>query len=272
MINTANKTAPADDMLQSLFRSNHQLGVTTRFASAIAHINDCETLATLVQSALIDFGMSGLFQVKFINNKQLKKFGSNINREIFDRLVCIKSCADKICCQNNFIIFCLNHFTLVLDATNLNKQQIDETKDNLAIFCDIIDAWVTNHIDMQNFIDSTEMVKSDMLGKITQLTQSVDETSSDIRVQHLEISQSLLLMLASRFPTLGLEVDQEEEILMSIENTIEVYGKLINSQVQSNDDLKNLLTEAADCIESKNDNNPVSKNTSGNDSDNIMLF
>lgn len=238
-----------DEIVQTLFRSNHQLGVTTRFASAISHVNDIDLLTMITQSALIDFGLTGLFQIREQKNKYLKKFGNGLNRELFDRLASLKQCSDKIICKDSFIVFCLNHFTLVLDANGMSPEQIDETKDNLAIFCDIIDAWVTNYIKMEQYIESTENVKKDMLTKIEALSNNVENSTTDIKIQHMEVSQSLLLMLASRFPTLGLEPDQEDEILMSIEHTIEVYDKLINVQVKSNKDLKSMLNEAADCIQ-----------------------
>jgi len=55
-------------------------------------------------------------------------------------------------------------------------------------------------------------------------------------------------MLVSRFPMLGLEPDQEEEILNSIEGAINVYGTLIDQQVSSNTDITTMLENAAEYI------------------------
>ena len=55
-------------------------------------------------------------------------------------------------------------------------------------------------------------------------------------------------MLVSRFPMLGLESDQEEEILNSIEGAINVYGTLIDQQVSSNTDITTMLENAAEYI------------------------
>ncbi len=238
-------------VVQSLFRSNHQLGVTARFASAIAQITNTNALTAATQAALIEFGLNGLFQIKFEMNRHIKKFGERIDRDALGKLTCFEGCTDKICRKQNYMMFCLAHFTLILDVSDLTEEQIDETKDNLAIFSDIIDAWIANHIELNQFREASEMYRQDMLEKINELNSKVDTTSSDIKMQHLEISQNLLLMLASRFPMLGLDVDQEEEILSSIENTIDIYGKLIEQQIDSNAKLKGLLDDAADCIKFK---------------------
>ncbi len=239
----------ADTMIRSLFRSNHQLGVTARFASAISQLTDTDRLTSATQKALIEFGLNGLFQIKFEANKQIKKFGERIDRNTLSKLTCLEQCSGKICIRQDYMMFCLTHFTLILDVSDLTDEQIDETKDNLAIFCDIIDAWIANHLELKQFREANELYRQDMLQKINQLNGKVDSTSSDIKTQHLEISQSLLLMLVSRFPMLGLDVDQEEEILESIEHTIDIYGKLIERQVNHNTDLKQLLNEAANCIQ-----------------------
>jgi len=63
-----------------------------------------------------------------------------------------------------------------------------------------------------------------------------------------ESSRSLLLMLVSRFSMLGLESDQEEEILNSIEGAINIYGTLIDQQVSSNTDITTMLENAAEYI------------------------
>jgi len=241
--------AKTDTMIQSLFRSNHQLGVTTRFASEISQIVDTSTLTETTQTALIEFGLNGLFQIKFQANKQIKQFGERIDRDALGKLACLEKCTDKICRKQDYMMFCLAHFTLILDVSDLTEEQIDETKENLAMFCDIIDAWIVNYLELKQFKAANTLYKQDMLDKINVLNSKVATTSSDIKTQHLEISQNLLLMLASRFPMLGLDVDQEEEILDSIEQTINIYGELIEQQVDRNKDLTQLLDEAADCIE-----------------------
>jgi len=238
----------SNTMIQSLMRSNFQLGVVTRFASAISQINDSDDLTNLTQKALIEFGFDGLFQIKCKNTKQTKKFGERIDRDALGRLVCLEACTDKICRIQNYMMFCLTHFTLILDVEVLSSEQIDEAKDNLAIFCDIVNAWIDNDIELKEFQVANELYKHDMLDKINELNGKVQVTSSDIKKQHLEISQNLLLMLASRFPMLGLDPDQEEEILNSIERTINIYGTLIEQQVSSNTDLTTLLENAADYI------------------------
>ncbi len=181
-------------------------------------------------------------------NRHIKKFGERIGRDTLGKLTCFEGCTDKICRKQNYMMFCLARFTLILDVSDLTEEQIDETKDNLVIFSDIIDAWIANHIELEQFKAANKLYQQDMLNKINELNTQVVSTSSDIKMQHLEISQNLLLMLASRFPMLGLDVDQEEEILNSIEHTIDIYGKLIEQQIDSNMNLKDLLNDAADCI------------------------
>lgn len=244
-------TAQMDEMVQSLFRSNHQLGVTARFASKISQISDIEALTVLVHTSLVEFDLDGLFQVKFDDTNIVKRFGNKITRDALDKLTCLEACNAKICQKQNYMMFCLDNFTLILDIGLLSVEQIDETKDNLATFCDIIDAWVGSHMELNKVKAATEMYKFDMLSQINELNAEVDMTSHDIKSQHLEISQNLLLMLISRFPMLGLDVDQEEEILNSIEQTIDVYGDLIEEQINCNDNLTQLLSNAADCIQSK---------------------
>ncbi len=238
-----------DNMIQSLFRSNHQLGVTARFAGTLSQLTETGALTAATQKALIEFGLNGLFQIKFEVNKQVKKFGRRMGKDALGKLTCFEGCTDKICRKKDYMMFCLTYFTLILDVSDLTEEQIDETKDNLAIFSDIIDAWIANHIELKHFREANKLYKQDMLDKINELSCKVVTTSDEIKTQHLEISQSLLLMLASRFPMLGLDVDQEEEILNSIENTIDTYGKLIEQQVNSNADLTELLDDAADCIQ-----------------------
>ncbi len=262
-----------DVILQSLFRSNHQLGITTRFASAISRVKDTESLTRLTEAALIDFGMSGLFQIVEPSNKYLKRFGNAIDRSVFERLVCMQKCGDKICARDNFIIFCLTHFTLILDAADLKEEQIDETKDNLAIFCDIIDAWINQYVQVQQQLEELAVYKNQILENISLLTQNVGNTSHTIKTQHAEIAQSLLHKLATRFPTLGLEPDQEDEILNNIETTIEMYGKLIKDQVLSNHQLIALLSEAAEFLQGEDSdvvNNPVT--TIPRPNEHITLF
>ena len=241
-------TVQSNNMIQSLLRSNFQLGVTTRFASAISQVNETDVLTNLTQKALIEFGFDGLFQIIFKKTKQTKKFGERIDRDALGKLVCLEACTDKICCKQNYMMFCLSHFTLILDVEEFSDEQVDETKDNLAIFCDIVNAWIDNDIELKEFQLANELYKHDMLDKINELNGKVQLTSSDIKTQHLEISQNLLLMLVSRFPMLGLEPDQEEEILNSIEGTINIYGALIDQQVSSNTDLTTMLENAAEYI------------------------
>jgi len=237
-----------DSMIQSLFRSNHQLGVTTRFASTITRVTNVDELTDAIQATLIEFGLTGLFQVRLENEKATRKFGTGIEAETLSRIINIEMVSSKINIVENFILFCLKNFILILDVSRQSDSQIDEIKDNLAIFSDIIDAWLTNYSDLQNYKETTRIYKQDMIYRMEQLGASVEESSIEIKKQHLDISQKLLHMLAARFPMLGLDPDQEEEILHSIESTIDTYGGLISEQMNSNNNLSQLLFEAAECL------------------------
>jgi len=224
-----------DRAVQRLLDSQQQLELVTKFASTLLKVTNSDIFLTHIKKTLLELGLNGSFQIKLETGKQINKFGKPIDISRLGKMPCLKAYSEKIYRRDNYMVFCFNHFILILELSNLLAEQLDDTQNNLALFCELCDSWIVNHFEARRLIASTKLYKQDMLDKINELNFNLAPSSADIKMQYLEVSQGLLLMLASRFPLLCLGEEQEEEALDCLEQTIDVYTKLIHHLPSVND-------------------------------------
>ncbi|WNO07616.1 hypothetical protein [Teredinibacter sp. KSP-S5-2] len=228
-----------------------QCGVIVR---AVRSILSASTLGSLESSCLIfltDLNLSGFFRIEVEGESVKRMFGHGVKRELMLKMRSCANCYDlcqKVLREDGFLSIKTGNTYFLVDTHSVHGDFVDILQDNLLLFVDSVQSWCNKHITHINVHQQHQTAKDQLSNKLRESIRGIVTANKQLIQNYHTISEDLLSNLIARFPSLALEADQEEMVLDIINQSISKQVDIIQGQIESNQDLCNLLTEAIESL------------------------
>lgn len=234
----------SDDYYRCTQLNAHQSGILNRASRELIQSDTLAEANTVLTSTLNELHLSGCFQVFWGSDRAFSKFGDGIQKSECHELFKIRKSGQKIIWVDDYFVFNTHCLYLVANLKGQEPVAVDLLKDNITIFCDSFGAWVQLHHDkaIEREISTLEKLKA--ADKMNEILNCLTRLNTHLIEGNRQIFQNLLSGLVSQFPRLALEGDQEDAILDIIELAKDRQQANLSAQIQYNDDLKTVLSEA----------------------------
>lgn len=227
----------------------HQCGLLTRASRALFHCRSLDQAVRIFGDTLFELGLSGCFSIgDEARRSQAHVFGDKLSKETFDEMLQQCTDAEKVCVVGSCLMVRTKDLKL-LGCMALDDAIVrDLIQDNLAIFCDSFQAWLDRFLEDENKEQRTYHDRLRYADKMNEILGCISRFNLHLIEGNRDIYQDLLSALIAKFPSLGLEADQEETILNLIEGAKNRQEKHLIMQLKYNDDLKEIISTSVENI------------------------
>ncbi|GAB1255674.1 hypothetical protein [Aurantivibrio plasticivorans] len=256
---------------QFAMRSAYQLGVIARLSREIICCQELESIEAVIYGAARRFQLSGCFRAAVAEEQISIQFGKGISRQDLCSLAKLSGRGTKLSTHEGYIIFQTKHLLLVLLRSDFSEDEIDSLKDNLAVLIDTIHYWLDNYARLKIKDTQSRDARLAIAQKMNDIVNTMVRFSEHLSNSHSALCGDLSSKLLVELSTLGLEADQEEDIIELVNSTNEKHGYLIDMQVKHNADMRSIMAEAVSLL--LQDHTPAEKQTTIQDYDaDVTLF
>ena len=245
------ETAPAasaPDAAALAMKNAYQLGIITRVTRRIVRCQSVRDICRVIEEAANQFNVSGCFRVICAGEQNSCRFGDGISRSHCLQLADIGECNHKLQSNDGYSVFKTDHLLLVLLTAGMSETDVDILKDNITILIDTIHFWLQNHERIVVKERESQAAKLVVADKMNGIAGTMLRFSQHLIENHRRLCHDLLSDLLVNLPSLGLEVDQEESMINLVGYANEEHGKLINLQIAHNEEMRIVMTEAAQLL------------------------
>jgi hypothetical protein len=243
----------------------YQLGVINRATREL--ISSQSYLATLaiIEQLLADLSLSGFIHISGFQFNKAKKIGSGLPRNRIRDLLELMQQPNKISVSTPLFVFKWPSLTVVVDASHSADPHDDQLQDDLAMFIDSAQLWMNQHF---HFLETKSLI-SEKLGDFK------FSITSDLRIltaKRESLIHKLLGDMVSIMPMMGLEPDQEEEILNTLQPVIDSMEKSLSEQSTSNQDFIQIINQLLSYLNSTTEPPSIEADDDHDASESITLF
>ncbi len=230
-------------------RQLYLYGCSSRASNSLMHAGGMEDAAGVTKAFLNDMGLSGYFLFNTEQSFPVTRFGSGVCQEVLQDMRRIQECidgTDKICVEHHFIMVRapLIHLFVVRDKGL--EVDLGIIQDILPLYIDSLSVWVEDFLVKDKLRENLDSALSDTINGGALLIEN-----------YLKVSDELVCGMVSRFPTLGLEADQENMILDTLNASMKRHIDLIEYEIQRNSKLGDvLISTVGELLDAKEDRVP----------------
>ena len=205
------------ELVTNLMRTNHQLGVVNRFARKCLRDQSIPELQRSIQDALVEFSLD-IVIVLFDETTPIAihygNEGTMLLRQLVERQEAIPD--TNVAVHKDTIL--ISYINVLLSCRLSDPDQISTYQDSLAIFAETINEGVEK-ILLINALKTRHKNQSDKIANnLLSWNNKLSRMSIRFNSSQREFSSQLILNFTYLFPTIGLDADQEENIMEIIEN------------------------------------------------------
>ena len=245
--------------------SHRQLGVILRATRQLLVCENYREVIAVLDMVAANLNLSGLYQLTGIHFKETRKIGLGIPRELCPSLFQLMARSDKIAIANGLMVFRGPNLLVVLNAGELSPRESDPVQDNLAMFLDSVQQWLDRH----RLLLQTETVICD---RLDEFRSSLASGARHMKRNRVDLTDRLLADFVSTLPILGLEADQEDCILDTLQPVIDSMQKNLCNQSEVNEDFVRVIDEMLAFVRRHGALERAYPVVESNDMDSVLLF
>ena len=237
-------------------RNLYQLGVLLRSCKLIADTNNLNGLVNVVKSVGDNLSISGCFRIETEDDHKTMILGKGLSKKQCEGLSC-QQCDKKVISEDNTILWRTADIVLIIDSTQMNEIEKGLLQDNMTILVDSIQSRIMTLRERYQTELNIVNERESLAKRMQQLLHCINRLNDHLINNHQYISETLICGLSAKFPVLGLEVDQEESILSLVEHSVEAQRAIIETQINSNKDLSQIISETINILAREISNSSV---------------
>ena len=225
-------------------KNAHHLGVISRQSCQIMRCQSVVSLLEMFVDVANEMSISGCIVIEFNGEKSSAQFGRGVSKMVCKYFTC-EECSyqwsKKIQKHEKCITFSDKHITMVLETSHFTSEEEGLLQDNLAILIDTIELWIETQEKQAQSIIHLENNKKKAIQEMEKVLETMVRFNLHLVNRHREISENLMCNLASKFPSLGLDADQENYIIDIVNDSNSRHQGLVDQQVSEGEELKKIL-------------------------------
>lgn len=221
-------------MAFSAMKSAAQLGVIATFCKDAMMTPNYNDFVDLLMNSLEQMGLSGMVVV-YRSSVDKYRFGNGVDPEFFKEMsekniVCLEKIINT---QSGFIIRS-DDIQMIFNTIGMNENDIGLIRDNGALLFDFFNDSLKHRqeVDMIKVDHAKQSAKS--LKNLEQLVAVLDGITSDADENIRSISSNVASKMMMLMPRLGLEFDQEDQVISLVQETLEAFKDYIGKQKNNN--------------------------------------
>ncbi|MBA55277.1 MAG: hypothetical protein CMK89_12550 [Pseudomonadales bacterium] len=227
MSTAVNEFALSDNM--QAMRRQYQLGAINRATRQLISAHHYDDLLEVIHQLCVSLGLSGFLFLNGHEFRAIRKIATGLPRNQIRTLARVLANADKVTVDSHLFAFQYQGISLIVHHDS-HANGTDLIQDDLVLFLDSADIWLRKH----NAYRQTEaMIKL----RLTDFQQTLLQDQKLLGSQRESIVNKMLTDMATIFPMLGLEPDQEEEIYNAVDPIVRAMSHALDNQASSNKDL-----------------------------------
>lgn len=222
----------------------HQCGTLSRASRALIQCTNAQTANRIIEQTLNELNLTGFYKLAIGEQTYHRQFGDLVITYDDPSIAGQIESASKVCQVEGFLILKTEDILLVVKFDeDVAVEMIDMFKDNLVIFIDTVQTWVSQYQDTEDHKNEIFHEKLFSADKLNEILGYLKIYNAHLIESNRAIYKELLSSMAGQFPILGLEGDQEEAILDIIDSAHSKQEQILDAQVHYNDDLRNILSD-----------------------------
>ena len=231
-MSTAVHELALSDTMQAM-RRQFQLGAINRATRQLISAHHYDELVEVIQQLCTSIGLSGFLFLNGHEFRAIRKIASGLPRNQIRTLARVLSNSDKVTVEDCLFAFQYPGINLIVHHQS-RDDSTDLIQDDLVLFLDSASIWLQKH----NAYRQTEaMIKL----RLTDFQQTLLQDQKLLGSQRESIVNKMLTDMATIFPMLGLEPDQEEEIYNAVDPIVRAMAHALDNQANSNKDLYSIV-------------------------------
>lgn len=226
---------------QQCLRQQYLYGLNARSTANLIHAHTLQDMITICERYFKEMDLRGFFRVCVNDECHTKKFGLEKASTNYSRMAKIAEALtqdQKIIVTDEFLIINAEMLLLTVEVDDQVQSDVSIYQDLLVIFTDTLEGWLTNY-----------GLKKLLSKNLNRSLQDIIQASQDLIEKYIAESDELLYGIIARFPTLGLEIDQEEMILDVIRDSSRRQLSLLENEIQRNSKFGDILIESVKALE-----------------------
>lgn len=222
-------------MLMDAISTSHHLGVANRLAMQLLKSNNLIEMLDHVVEACSELMLSGYVLLHKDLFMSCRQFGeptatSSEMRDAFPRT------RSRVQLKQSWLCIEYPMITFLVDAHD--EQRLSVLQDTLTSICEAVNETASTISAMSELREMNTHHCQEIGHDVLSLSEQLKDLSRKLNEKQTSGSENLLVGLAALFPVIGLEADQEEQILDLVESYAESVGESVSSQVECTDQIQ----------------------------------
>lgn len=222
-------------------RQQFLFGLNARVSSSLIHAGNLIDSIEISKRYLEEMELKGFLRVCVNQECHTNVFGDNFSSKAFSQIAKKEDLFnkhDKILMVGDFLIIKSPQLILAVEFDNRTREDADIFQDLLVIYTDNLEGWLCNY-----------GLKKSLSFNLNRSLQDIIQASQELIEKYISESDELVYDIMARFPTLGLESDQEEMILDIIRDSSKKQLNLLENEIQRNSKFGDILIESVRLLE-----------------------
>ena len=235
-----NQLKMANETAMTAIVSMGELGVVLMFLRRASHCMSYHDLGLLVLHTLESFGLEGVLELRGEHSCLRLGLQGDLTEDE-DRVLSHASSLGRIFEMRTRCVFNYDKCSLlILNMPANDVEKHGRLRDHLAQLCEGIDARVVA-LDASLNLGAQNTVRMEAISRLHDAVVCVKDTLHDLRVQNLDIIDSLLLRVEQNFVSLGLTDLQESNLLRQVQLAKNEAHALFSKEVELESKLVDLV-------------------------------
>ncbi len=240
--------AETNGAIHASYLNAHQCGVLNRISRSILAATNPEEIINIVASAAESLSLSGCCKIEALEQRLSVKFGRGFSRSQCTELVYLTNCQGKVVATDHFLFFTTDNVFIVIDTCDLTELESELFKDNLTIFSDTLQTWIEQYSYQNKIQQRAKQERLMAADQMNDILTCLTRLNENLLGTHVHITEELISELVAKFPTMALEIDQEDNILNIVDTSVKKHQGIIDAQIKQNNDLKLIMAGAIEAL------------------------
>lgn len=218
-----------------------QNGVINRASRSIIASRELDDISNVLVTCFETLSLTGCGKIEYLGKRKSLSFGGKLTKSQCLEISCFRQCSDKVSAQENYIYVNTKNILIVVSTADKYDLESDLLQDNVVVLADMIQHWIENRIEQKKIEDELKEERINTAKKIEGVSACMDRISKHISDVFHDSARDLLSDLSSKFPSMGLEADQEDYILDIVCKSVDKQRDALLIQDVYNKDLRDIL-------------------------------
>ena len=247
------ETASTQQTIHLAMQNAYQAGILSRASRALIGCQQFGEFVQVVSRTFEELDCCGCAKFTFAEDSSHIRLGKGVGKQ---------------CNCENSIVLNSKRVALIIDISKKSATESGLLRDSISIFFDTMNSWLEHHSSIHDERKETALEKMDIVKNLDNFTECLYRINDHLLETQQHVREDLLSQLIGAFPRLGLDADQENMILDIVNNAIERENQLLNSQVQQNVELRELIQRAVFALTPSSPYRPPQNYNA----DNVLIF